>query len=229
MVDRKPISDAQRFGVWKAWGGRCAWCRQPVLFKDCHIDHIIPLAAVATAYDRADALSQFGLPVSFNIDDFENWVCACPSCNLRKSETLLDTSPILLLLLNKARLNASVARAITTAIEADRKKPALLIKLKNALKRGDLTEADIRELLYGLPVLIQKSAAETPVSSLWIAPGWEIKEQRGNLVFVGMPSGRFGYTSTSNDQSWFCPHCGQKGPWNGVICLSCGNRSDPDD
>ena len=58
MVDRKPISDAQRFGVWKAWGGRCAWCRQPVLFKDCHIDHIIPVAAAATV--QADALTQYG-------------------------------------------------------------------------------------------------------------------------------------------------------------------------
>lgn len=229
MVDRKPISDAQRFGVWKAWRGRCAWCRQPVLFKDCHIDHILPLAAFSTLSDKSSVLRTFGLPATFEIDDFENWVCACPSCNLRKSDTLLDAAPILLTLLNTARLNAMIARSTTEHILADRKKAALVIKVKNALKRGDLTEADIRELLSGLPVLVQKSAIETPTERLWIAPGWEIKEQRGNLVFVGLPSGRFGYTSTSTDQSWFCPHCGQKGPWNGVICLSCGNRSDPDD
>jgi hypothetical protein len=96
-------------------------------------------------------------------------------------------------------------------------------------RRGDITEADIRELLKGLPTIVRKSASGASQEILFIAPGWEVVEERGDLIFVGMPGGRVGYTSTSNDPSWICPHCGAKGPWNGVTCISCGRMTDPND
>jgi predicted nucleic acid-binding protein len=36
-------------------------------------------------------------------------------------------------------------------------------------------------------------------------------------------------TAANPHHSWQCPNCGNAGPWNGVICLSCGQMSDPSD
>jgi hypothetical protein len=60
-----------------------------------------------------------------------------------------------------------------------------------------------------------------------IAPGWMVTELQGHLISVTSGS-RFGVTSTSNNPSWICSQCGNKGPWNGIICLSCGNREEAD-
>jgi hypothetical protein len=227
MVDRKPISDAARFGVWKAWAGKCAFCREPVLYKNCHIDHAIPLAACSAPEDRATIITDYSLPTNFDFDDFPNWICTCPGCNLLKSKTTFDASPIFLLMLAASRQKGRFAHAIALKIQEDHKKTALLVKVKNAVAKGDITESDIRSLFSGLPVIVRKSAT-VDEERLFLAPGWQVLEKRGDLVFVGT-GGRVGYTSASNDMSWFCPHCGNKGPWNGVICLSCGHMSDPND
>jgi hypothetical protein len=183
MVDRKPITDAERFAVWKAWAGKCAFCRELVVYKNCHIDHAIPLAACSIRADRAKITTDYSLPPDFDFDDFENWVCACPGCNLLKSKAIFDASPVFLLMLTVSRQKAILAKAIKAGILADRKKAGLLVKIKNAVERGDVTEDDIRTLLTGLPVIVQKGAMEIPPETLLIAPGWRVVEKfRSRLI-----------------------------------------------
>lgn len=58
-----------------------------------------------------------------------------------------------------------------------------------------------------------------------INAGWRFShKERGEIIFE---SGNVrGYTGSHI--SYLCPNCGKYGPWNGVMCLSCGNRSEPD-
>lgn len=229
MTPRKQLSRPERFGLWKASHGCCTWCSEQLLFKDVQIDHLIPLDAVASDEARKMIVNRYSLPADFDFSGLENLVPSCPRCNRLKSNQVFEPSPALILIISSVRLKASLARHTANAIVADETKEKLLAKVEAAVQRGDITESDIIELFASLPALVRKSATAEPDVYLQIAPGWEVVEKRGHLVTVRAPGGRAGITSTSGDASWNCPCCGQNGPWNGVICLSCGRMGDPGD
>jgi 5-methylcytosine-specific restriction endonuclease McrA len=108
-ITARSITLAQRFGVWKAGKGRCFWCREPVLFRDCQVDHVIPLNAVSTNNAAVSVRSLYDLPDDFDFDHFGNCVSAHSGCNQRKSFTLLDPTPAFALHLAEARALASEA------------------------------------------------------------------------------------------------------------------------
>jgi hypothetical protein len=226
---RRSIPDNQRFGVWKAWAGKCFWCREPVKYPNCEIDHVIPLDAIRGG--KADAVrTQFGLLSAFDFDSFENWVPAHSGCNRRKSSIVLDPSPAFSLHLAEVKAKMPLVVATANAIAQDVRKGPLLARLKMAIDAGDITEAEIRELWAGLPVPVTKAGTLQHLQKerLQIAPGWEVAQVNGALQYVQSKGGRFGVTSSSDHHSWVCSQCGNKGPWNGIICLSCGNREEPD-
>jgi hypothetical protein len=179
---------AQRFGVWKAWKCVCFWCREPVYFRDCHIDHLLPRAS---GNDLPSLIARYNLPPDFDIEGYENLVPAHPSCNQRKSDTLVDPSPAFALYLTQARQFSVLAKAIAKKIEHDQRKAPLLAKLESAISQGDITESDIKELLSGLPVLIRKNFDEISEERIFIAPGWEIIERQGgrDIALVRAPGG----------------------------------------
>lgn len=55
---------------------------------------------------------------------------------------------------------------------------------------------------------------------------WRLAEALSDQVARVTDGERLGYTGT--DISFMCGNCGSYGPWNGVICLVCGQRSEPD-
>jgi hypothetical protein len=97
-----------------------------------------------------------------------------------------------------------------------------------AIVAGDITREDLEQLLADLSEIERKAdpLGFLQPDHLMIAPDWVVTEVQGHRVSV--TSGQFGVTSTSNDPSWICSQCGNKGPWNGIVCLSCGNREEPD-
>lgn len=230
MNQKRSITDIERFAVWKTWKGRCFWCRQHVLFTDSHIDHVIPLDAVSDANSAAKIRTMYGLASNFDFDSFDNWVPAHSGCNLRKSFLLSDPSPAFTTHITEVLSKKLLATETANTLRRDQSKAPLLAKISAAAQAGDITEDDIRRIFAGLPTIVRK--ADTlgflTQDTLWIAPGWQVTEVRGSLVGVASHGGRFGMTSTSNHPSWICSQCGLKGPWNGVICLNCGNREEPD-
>lgn len=229
MSARRTLSAPERFGLWKAWSGKCVSCSEPVLFKDVQIDHLIPIDAVSAAEDRQKILALYKLPADFDFAGLDNCAPTCARCNRRKSNSTFDASPALILLLSAVRMNAQMARAIAEKFIDGERRTKILVRIEAAVTQGDVTKEDIETLLAGLPVLIRKSVDQSPAISLHVAPGWEVHEQRGNILIVKTPGGRWGHTSKSDDPSWTCPSCGNKGPWQGVICMSCGRMSDPND
>jgi hypothetical protein len=131
-------------------------------------------------------------------------------------------------MLNSTRMSASLARATAEAFKKDAKKAKTLVRLEAAVTQGDITREEIEVILAGLPVYLTKTAGR-PDLNLHIAPGWDVIDQQGQMLIVRAANGRVGHTSTSNDWSWVCPSCGLEGPWSGVVCLSCGQKSDPGD
>ncbi len=57
---------------------------------------------------------------------------------------------------------------------------------------------------------------------------WKVIKTEGNLATV-TDGTTFGEMPINNPHiSYLCPYCGSYGPWNGIICLTCGHRSTPE-
>ena len=134
MTARKPISIEDRCAVYDVWEGRCHWCRKPIVFADCQIDHVFALNAVKNGAQELRTL--YSLPSDFDFDSFENWVPACPSCNGTKGALLLDHSPAMLLHLSMVRGKAIEARQLADKIRSNRRKGQILGRLASHLAAG---------------------------------------------------------------------------------------------
>jgi hypothetical protein len=114
------------------------------------------------------------------------------------------------------------SREICRVYTDDRKKAPILTRVAVSIENGDLTEADLREFLQSIPPAPDSSAQLLMLDARWRI----VREENG---FATVTDGvRAGITPTvaAHHYSWDCPYCGRPGPWDGVICRSCGNRSD---
>ncbi|MGZ3789863.1 MAG: PIN domain-containing protein, partial [Bacteriovorax sp.] len=68
--------------------------------------------------------------------------------------------------------------------------------------------------------------AETEYLKSFIPSGFTIMSDKDNY-FVVSDGNKGGIVYKGYDIQNLCPNCGNYGPWNGVICMSCGMRSDP--
>jgi hypothetical protein len=200
-VKRKQIPSAARYGVWDAWDGCCFWCRKPVVFQDCEIDHVIPLAALSSV-GAEELQRRYELPIDFDFDGFPNWVPTHPGCNGIKRQLLLDASPALLLHLATVRSRAPLAQAISEKIQSDNRKGRLLARLAASIEAGTLTKEEIEDFLSDQPQIVLKGA-ELPEVHLFIAPNWEvIRASDGRSVrVISNPQARNAISFTSS-RNW---------------------------
>jgi hypothetical protein len=107
----------------------------------------------------------------------------------------------------------------------DTAKEKILTKLSVAFEKGTVSKSEIESLLEGLE---PASLPSTETRTLLFSPEWEVVRRDDHLVFLS-DGQRFGYTSDHPDRGleFWCPTCGNEGPWNGVICMSCGHKSAP--
>lgn len=81
-----------RTAIFESYSEKCVYCGRQIQQRDLHIDHILPVHFEGgenkelAAY--LDELKQSG----FIADSIENYLPACPSCNVRKSNRLFSVS-----------------------------------------------------------------------------------------------------------------------------------------
>ena len=78
------ISKAKREAVYAKYDGHCAYCGRPIAYKDMQVDHFIP--------QKMDYVFNMGyVPFAENVDDIQNLMPACRSCNHYKRAHSLET------------------------------------------------------------------------------------------------------------------------------------------
>ncbi|WP_290932804.1 HNH endonuclease signature motif containing protein [Fibrobacter sp.] len=72
------INKKTRKIVYEKYGGRCAYCGQPIEMKDMQVDHIVPIArGHSDALMKADNMER-------GTENIDNYNPACRACNFRK-------------------------------------------------------------------------------------------------------------------------------------------------
>ena len=100
---------AEKYAVWHAYNKCCHICEEPITFKALTIDHIIP-ESLENSDDLIQLLNYYNLPENYKINSFQNWAPSCAKCNGRKSVKVLNKSPGLLFLFDRAKKRGEDAR-----------------------------------------------------------------------------------------------------------------------
>src|SRR4051812_28398651 len=106
---KRAFTYAERFAVWEAFEGRCWWCDRPVYLKDMDVDHIVPESTLDDPTRLALMIVDLGLPSTFEVNDFGNWVPACKPCNMRKGAKPPSTAPAMIRALQDNQVRARSA------------------------------------------------------------------------------------------------------------------------
>jgi hypothetical protein len=198
---------------------------------ETNIDHIIPEALLKDPTELANIKIQFGLDASFDLNDYCNWLPSHGYCNNQKNDKKFKPTPVFQMQLDKAKDNCGEVKRKVEFFKSDIKKDKLFAKILALIESDDLTKEEIMPLFDAIePISDPDVITLREEISLFIPSSWKPVHTGGQVALV-TDGTRFAITTTAAnpDFSWVCPTCGWNGPWNGVICMSCGRMSDPND
>ena len=226
------FSNAERYAVFTAHAERCWICGEPVGLLDMEVDHVVPEALAGTP-ELADALELLGLPADFGLNQFGNWMPAHRQCNRFKSDTVLQPSPLIQMVLQKAIAKVARAEELHDGYVTDRGIGMAINKLLAAHEEGGIDERH-RRLMAPLVEAIARDhersrEVERRGKPLFLAGWLEVVAENDRMLTLRGPGGLVGVRPKANrlDPSWDCPRCGVTG-WNGARCITCGMLDDGD-
>jgi 5-methylcytosine-specific restriction endonuclease McrA len=226
IMARKAFSATERLAVYTAHGEKCYLCTKPIYLKNMQIDHIIP-DSLEGMVRLAEVLIQLGLPSTFNLQSYENWLPACGPCNNLKKDQVFQPVPIVLVLLRKASEKAPKAQAIAEKAVSEQNVQKALNTLERAIHNDALFGEEIKTQLAAL-LRFQSiyRAPEMVGKPLLVGPGLELLADKDGIRIVRGPYGVGGGPSTNHvSPAMQCPGCGFA-YFNGARCVSCGLMDD---
>ena len=129
---------------------KCYLCGVPLDLTSMTVDHVIPEQLLATPSLIDATKSELGLPASFDLNSFENWMPACGPCNVKKAALQFKPSLLIQTELQHLAEKADKARRVCEEIISTRKVSMALNVLERAQEGdGSLCE-QTRERLVAL-------------------------------------------------------------------------------
>jgi hypothetical protein len=228
-MNKHTFTTLERFAIFSHHGGQCFWCTEPLRLREMTVDHVIPENLQEKPDDLARLLAHYGLPDCFRINDYCNWVPCHDRCNKEKTGKPLPASPMTQHILHSLYKKAGMVREVEERLRKGKRADKLLGMVSVALESEEFVPAELEELLLEAREGEQFSRIRTQISAA-LSGRWYVVSIEDDLATVTNGI-QWGVTpvSTKASASWTCPACGNLGPWNGVMCLSCGQRSDPFD
>jgi hypothetical protein len=229
---RDPSSLCTRYALWRAYDEKCYWCREPVVFASMEIDHVLAESLAKEKAKFEAMLKNYGLPATFEVNDFPNWVASCRRCNGSKSAKTFSPVPMFLSYLQEISEKAEDATSREARLLSDHQKSSLLARLSAATERGEISAEDLRaagaNAFKDFEPLLRILSSRT--KGLHLEGVWYIVERYGShkALVVG-PAGT-GVTAIGldPDPQLRCESCGKYGPWQGINCIQCGHSQIPD-
>jgi hypothetical protein len=231
-MEKKKFSISEKYAIWKVLGPNCRWCKTPVEYADCHIDHIIPERLLEDEEQMKKVFTQYGLDQTFEINSFENWIPVHPSCNLTKQGQVIEGAPIFLELLSTVKKNANRTKEICDKWENQNKTAKLTTVIEREAAKGSIDKTTVTRIFAGInddltPIMgLTGSTINNQVFYVPSSETWQVKNS-DNGFYTLTKDGMTGITpiEPSKDPKWLCSNCKNYGPWDGNNCLSCGKYS----
>jgi hypothetical protein len=245
-MSKYSFSSSQRYAVFSSHGPRCYLKGCMVDMQSMQIDHIIPEHLLNAPETLNGILKEFGLSPDFDLNSYENWLPSCGPCNLAKQGEVFEPAPIIKLCLQKAANKADFARRL----EENAVKDAALTRSINTICRANektmLTMEHVEpfisslrehnpELLKGIYEYVGSQHKDVlgfgqmlfKPAEIPLTPYYKVVMEDDWKLLVSTPYGT-GYVPKGEhiDASFYCGHCGSRGPWSGARCLTCGCLSD---
>ncbi len=222
----------QKYALWMFHKKKCLLCDEPLRLGEATGDHVVPERLIDKPDELAGVKKSLGLPRNFDMNNYSNWIPAHIRCNQKKGTAVFRPTPLIQTLLDRLQRDASEVRAIEKRVVSNAVKDKLLGKVMVGLATDAITQTDLESLFtVGETHADEDIVALYDEVSIHVDPGrWKVVGTTGVLATV--TDGKLGGitpTSDTPDHTWYCPHCGSLGPWNGVRCMTCGMLSDPYD
>src|ERR1700704_1037426 len=82
------LTPALRIGLWEAHKRRCAYCGEPLSYRELEVDHLVPQHLADSPREMRRVLGRLGLPSDFDLNDRRNLLPVHRHCNNRKSGSI---------------------------------------------------------------------------------------------------------------------------------------------
>src|SRR5260221_7966212 len=234
-MSRYRFSAAQRYAVFTVHGEKCYLCTRPIDLKSMQVDHILPELLLDKPEQLKAALQGLGLPTTFGINSYENWLPTCGSCNNQKRATVFSPAPIIALVLKGASEKAQAASAFEAKTIEQKEIAKALNVIERLFEQGRLDAIVPRDLSNLEQDTIKKLVhfhrenrlAELIGEPIKLTPLYVVLRDDGFRQVIKGPYGVGGRpTGKDVDPSWNCPNCGSIAGWSGARCVICGMMDD---
>jgi hypothetical protein len=144
------FSSAQRYAIFLVHGMKCYLCGVPLDLTSMVVDHVLPEHLLATPSLLDAAKLALGLPASFDLNSFENWMPACGPCNGRKAALQFAPSLLIQAELQQLAEKANKVRRLCDEVVGTRRLSIALSALERAQESGRSLDGPARERLLAL-------------------------------------------------------------------------------
>lgn len=152
-MSKRSFKDAERYSVWLHHEKRCWLCRLPLRLFETTIDHYLPESLLDRPEQFAEIRTQWGLPESFNINGFENWLPSHQHCNQAKGSTEFEFTPAHDIVLRRLLKRAPEVQKTAIAIGANTKKDKVIGYIVAALEKQTVSLDDLQIFAKRLPTV----------------------------------------------------------------------------
>lgn len=149
-MSKYKFSNAEKYAIFLVHGMRCYLCGAPLDLISMTVDHVIPEHLLANPSLLDSTMSTLGLPASFELNSFENWMPACGSCNSKKAAIQFHPSLLIQAELQHLGKKAEKARRLRDEIVSSRRISIALNVLERAKEDGESFDGPIHNRLVDL-------------------------------------------------------------------------------
>ena len=142
----RDVPRVKKFALLEVHGRKCVYCDEPLLCRDMTVDHVLPVRLLDHRNELQIVLGNLGLPDDFELNNYDNWLPACASCNQKKGAAVL-VSAATHLLLHAAKKAAGKARKLEAALVRRTKGDKVVAMLEVALEQGSVSPDKVLALL----------------------------------------------------------------------------------
>src|SRR5918995_1103233 len=92
-MPKRQFSVEERYAIYTVHNEKCYMCSEPVDLLTMEVDHILPEYLIDQQAQLATVLRDYGLPATFDLQSFSNWMPSCRPCNNRKRSRVFKPTP----------------------------------------------------------------------------------------------------------------------------------------